>query len=176
MLRWSLFALVVAACAPSGPSGDSSVDVVMYGLAIASPDPSAPDVLAQDASIDLRLGFQGFRYIRVALVATGDAPSVTPARATLEIDGFDRAEQLFSAVDLRLAADGRRVSAPLMIFANDVAPAAANGRHARLTIVLDDRRRRAEAVLDGLVRWDPDCIEGPDFQCRSLSDGGANEH
>lgn len=169
-----LFALAVSLvhCVPAEPRSDAALDASTYTLALTGVDPAALDASSDGVAIDLRMGFQGFRYTRVVLVASGDAPAVTPARATLDIDGFDRAEQLSSQIELRPTSDGRRVSAPWMIFANDVDPARAVGRRARLEVTLDDRERRANAVLEGVVRWDPTCVEGPDFRCQSIVDGG----
>ncbi|MFO0652861.1 MAG: hypothetical protein U0326_41980 [Polyangiales bacterium] len=55
----------------------------------------------------MRLGFQGFRYTRVVLVATGGAPAITPGRVRFEVDGFDPSEQRVNAVTFRATDDGR---------------------------------------------------------------------
>jgi hypothetical protein len=127
-----------------------------------------------DGGVELRQGFQGFRYTRVVLVAEGDVPAQTPGVARLEIEGFDPAEQRFRSIELQPLARGYFESEPLIVYANDVTLARAVGRRATLRFVLDDGRHRATATREGPVRWDPHCVEDADFRCLppSALDGG----
>jgi hypothetical protein len=159
----------VAACGPSAPTLDASPDASSYSLSIAAATPDGYAPLAPDAAIEMRVGFQGFQYTRVVLVATGAAPSSASGRAWVEVEGFERAEQFLSDVPLRALATGERVSAPLLFFANDITLASAVGRRARITVALAGG---ATASHEGVVRWDPTCIEEPDFRCRSAVDAG----
>lgn len=167
LLRWAIPALlsVVAACSGPSVAADAAVDATPYELAVRPHDGS-------DAGIELRLGFQGFRYTRVVFEASGPVPPVTAGRVRFEIDGFDAAEQRLRDVTFREVAAGRFETEPVMVYANDVTPARAVGRPARLTVELDDGRRRGRAVLAGAIRWDPNCVEDMEFRCQLPTDAG----
>lgn len=172
--RWSLALAALAGCSEPALPVDASFDVTAYEASIAAPHPAGYEPYGPDAGVEMRLGFQGFRYTRVVVVATGEVPASTPGRARLDIEGFERAEQRLNAVTFRELAPGLYVSAPVMVFANDTSLARAVGRRATLTIDLDDRRRRASATFEGAVRWDPNCVEDSNFRCQptARADGG----
>jgi hypothetical protein len=159
----------LAACGPPAAELDASPDASAYTLSIAAATPDGYAPLAPDAAIEMRLGFQGFQYTRVVLVAAGAAPASASGRAWVEVEGFERAEQFLHDVPLRALATGERVSPPLLFFANDITLASAVGRRARITVALAGG---ATAEHAGVVRWDPTCIEEPDFRCRSVVDAG----
>lgn len=158
---------------PATAPVDASVDAAPYELSIAAPHPLGYAPYAPDASVEMRLGFQSFRYTRVVLVARGQVPSSTPGLIRLDIEGFDRAEQRVNSVTFREGSQGEFYSPPLMVFANDVPLAGAVGHRATITIELDDRRHRASAVFSGVVSWDPNCVEDSEYRCLPTStDGG----
>ncbi len=167
-------ALLAGCSDPAPATPDASVDATVYSLTIAAPDPLGYAPLGPDAGLQMRLGFQGFRYTRVVLVATGEVPASTPGRARLDIEGFDRAEQRDNAIVFHELNPGQFVSAPLMVFANDISLARAVGRRATLTVDLDDRRHRASATFEGVVTWDPTCVDDASFRCVPThpADGG----
>lgn len=160
-----VFVTSLAACADAPATPDASVDATRYGLSIAAPHPLGFAPYDADAGVEMRMGFQGFRYTRVVLVATGEVPASTPGRARLDIEGFERAEQRLSAVTFSELHPGQWVSPPVMVFANDITLARAAGRRATLTVDLDDRRHVASATFEGPVRWDPNCVEDSQFRC-----------
>ena len=163
----------LAACAEPSPTPlDATVDATPYALAFAAPRADGYEVLGPEAGIEMRLGFQGFRYTRVTLVATGSVPATTPGVIRFDIEGFDPAEQRVNAVTFRETDPGRFVSEPLMVFQNDVSLSRAAGHLGTISFVLDDRRHRAAGSYSGVLRWDPTCVEDSNFQCQAL-DGGA---
>ncbi len=172
--RWHFAFAALLGCSEPALPLDASVDATVYEASIAAPHPAGYEPFGPDAGIELRLGFQGFRYTRVVVVATGEVPASTPGRARLDIDGFERTEQRLNAMTFRELAPGHYVSAPVMVFANDISLARAVGRRATLTIDLDDRRHRASATFEGPVRWDPSCVEDSNFRCQPIprADGG----
>ena len=158
---------------PATVPADASVEPTPYELSIAAPHPLGYAPYAPDASVEMRLGFQSFRYSRVVLVARGQVPASTPGLIRLEIEGFERAEQRVNSVTFREGSQGEFYSPPLMVFANDVPLAGAVGHRATITIELDDRRHRASTVFSGVVSWDPNCVEDSEYRCLPTStDGG----
>lgn len=163
----SLVALL--GCGDPLTAADAAVDATPYGLSVRA-------LGGADGGIEMRLGFQGFRYTRVVLVATGPAPASTPGGARLEIEGFDPAAQRFRAIEFRELAPDLYESAPLLVYANDITLSRAVGRRATLTFDLSDGRRRASATIEGTVRWDPNCVEDAEYRCQPAAtptDGGA---
>lgn len=168
----AIVSLALSACSEAAPApADATVDATPYELTIAAPAPDGFSPLAPDAGIEMRLGFQGFRYTRVVLIATGGAPATTPGRVRFDVEGFDPSEQRVNAVTFRANEAGLLVSQPLMIFANDISLSRAVGHMGAITIDLDDRRTRASATYAGVLRWDPTCVEDSNFQCLP-TDGG----
>lgn len=161
-----LLLALAAGCSDPSAGADAAVDATPYALSVRPHDGS-------DAGIELRLGFQGFRYTRVVLAASGAVPASTPGRVRLEIEGFDPAEQRVRAVAFREVSAGRFETAPLMVYANDITLSRAAGRPASLRVELDDGAHRASATLSGAVRWDPNCVEDAEFRCVPPGDGGA---
>lgn len=172
MTRWLwVLSLWAMGCGSASPAADAGAEAAVYALSMRPVGGGGGD----DGGVELRQGFQGFRYTRVVLVAEGDAPAQTPGVARLEIEGFDPAEQRFRSIALQPLARGYFESEPLLVYANDVTLARAVGRRATLRFVLDDGRHRATATREGPVRWDPHCVEDADFRCLppSALDGGA---
>ncbi len=102
----AIVSLALGACSEAAPApADATVDATPYELTIAAPAPDGFSPLASDAGIEMRLGFQGFRYTRVVLIATGGAPATTPGRVRFDVEGFDPSEQRVNAVTFR--ANGR---------------------------------------------------------------------
>lgn len=174
-MRQAAALLPLLGCSEPATPVDASFDAVLYEASIAAPHTvNGYEPLGADAGVEMRVGFQGFRYTRVVVVASGAVPAHTPGRARLDIDGFDRAEQRFAALTFRELSPGVFVSTPLMVFANDVNLARAVGRRATLTVDLEDRCCRATATLEGPVRFDPACVEDAQFRCQPAArpDGG----
>lgn len=172
MTRWLwVLSLWAMGCGSEPPAADAGAEAAVYALSMRPVGGGGGD----GGGVELRQGFQGFRYTRVVLVAGGDAPAQTPGVARLEIEGFDPAEQRFRSIALQPLARGYFESEPLLVYANDVTLARAVGRRATLRFVLDDGRHRATATREGPVRWDPHCVEDADFRCLppSALDGGA---
>ncbi len=165
-------ASALAACAdPAASAVDATVDATPYQVSLAALRPDGYEVLAGDAGIEMRLGFQGFRYTRVVLVATGTVPAASPGVFHFAIEGFDPAEQRVNAVAFHERNPGVFVSEPEMVFANDVALERVVGHVGTLTVTLDDRAHHAVGTYAGVLRWDPTCIEGADGVCLAR-DGG----
>lgn len=161
--------LSLLGCSDPAVTSDAGVDPTPYELSLRGLD-------GADAGIEMRLGFQGFRYTRVVLVASGDVPASTPGSVRLEIEGFEPAAQRFRAIEFSERGAGRYESSPLLVYANDITLSRAVGRPATLSFELNDGRRRATASLRGPVRWDPNCVEDDDYRCLppgTRVDGGA---
>ena len=174
-IRQAAALLPLLGCSEPAAPVDASFDAALYEASIAAHHTiNGYQPFGADAGVEMRLGFQGFRYTRVVLVASRGVPEHTPGRARLDIDGFDRAEQRFAALAFREFSPGVFVSTPLMVFANDVNLARAVGRRATLTVDLEDRCCRATATFEGPVRFDPDCVEDAQFRCQPAArpDGG----
>ena len=173
----ALGSMALAGCADPAPAPeDAAVDATPYELTIAAPHPLGYAPFEPDAGVEMRVGFQSFRYTRVVLVARGAVPLSTPGLIRLDIEGFDRAEQRVNAITFREGVSGEWVSPALLVIANDVPLAGAVGHRATISIELDDRRQRASATYTGVVRWDPTCIEDSNYRCLSVSpatDGGS---
>ncbi len=163
-----LAAATLVGCGDPVPVPDAGVDATPYALSLR-PQGGA------DAGIEMRVGFQGFRYVRVVLVAEGAVPARTPGLARLEVEGLDPAEQRFRAIEFQERAQGYYESEALLVYANDITPARAVGRRATLRFDLHDGRHRATATLEGPVRWDPNCVEDVEARCQPppRADGGA---
>ncbi len=173
---FALGAVALAGCSDPAPAPeDAAVDATPYELSIAAPHPLGYAPFEPDAGVEMRVGFQSFRYTRVVLVARGAVPPSTPGRIRLDIEGFDRTEQRVNAITFREGVSGEWVSPALMVYANDIQLAGAVGHRATISVELDDRRHRASATYTGVVRWDPSCIEDSEYRCLPVSsptDGG----
>lgn len=160
--------VALAGCGEAPAVADAAVDATPYALAARA--------LGGDGGIEMRLGFQGFRYTRVVLTAGEGAPASTPGSARLEIDGFEPATQRFRAIEFRELARDHHESDALMVYANDITLSRAVGRRATLTFELSDGRRRATTTLVGTIGWDPNCVEDAEYRCQpaaTRTDGGA---
>ena len=85
----ALGAVALAGCSDPAPAPeDAAVDATPYELSIAAPHPLGYAPFEPDAGVEMRVGFQSFRYTRVVLVARGAVPPSTPGRIRLDIEGF----------------------------------------------------------------------------------------
>lgn len=172
-LRAALAAALFVGCGSENglPDGGRSYPLELY----TTNEDGGLTPMGDDTPLELRVGFQGFVFGRVALELPASAPPLESARLSLRIEGEPATRQNISYLEYQRACPdcATQRTPPFLIFANDVAPRAVTGRRYQLEADLFDARGHASARVSGTIRWDPSCIERADGSC-ATADAGAD--